>query len=267
MSRRAALSILVVGLCLAAGCRERGKNELVVFAAASLDGAFSELVVHFEAAHPEGTVAMHFAGTQELRTQIEHGARADVLAAADTRHMTALVDARAMAAPVLFARNEPVIVVAKDTQATVASLADLANVPRLVVGGPEVPIGRYTEQILARADAAAPGQKAAIEARIVSRELNVRQVLTKVSLGEADAGIVYRTDAIAAGDEVTVVDIPAAVNVVAEYPIAVATGARDPALAAAFAAFVTSPAGQDILRRHGFSVAARETRAGASATP
>jgi molybdate transport system substrate-binding protein len=253
---RAALFTLVVGLSLAAGCRERVKeHELVVFAAASLDGAFSELLVHFKAAYPEGTIAMHFAGTQELRTQIEHGARADVLASADTRHMAALVDARAMSAPVLFARNEPVIVVAKDSKAAVAGLADLATVPRLVVGGPEVPIGRYTEQILARADAATPGQKAAIEARIVSRELNVRQVLTKVSLGEADAGIVYRTDAVAAGDEVTVVDIPAASNVVAEYPIAVATGARDPALAAAFVAFVTSPAGQDILRKHGFASA------------
>jgi molybdate transport system substrate-binding protein len=136
-----------------------------------------------------------------------------------------------------------------------------------VIGGPEVPVGRYTREMLARATARWPGFEQQVMARVVSQELNVRQVLAKVALGEADAGIVYRTDAIAAGDEVTVVDIPAAVNVVAEYPIAVATGARDPALAAAFAAFVTSPAGQDILRRHGFSVAARETRAGASATP
>jgi molybdate transport system substrate-binding protein len=128
-------------------------------------------------------------------------------------------------------------------------------VPRLVVGGPEVPIGRYTEQILAKAEAATPGQKAAIEAKIVSRELNVRQVLTKVSLGEADAGIVYRTDAIAAEDKVTVVTIAPELNVIAEYPIAVATAAKDEELAAAFVALVTSAAGQDVLRKHGFTSA------------
>jgi molybdate transport system substrate-binding protein len=97
-----------------------------------------------------------------------------------------------------------------------------------------------------------PGLRAAIEARIVSRELNVRQVLAKVGLGEADAGIVYRTDAVAAADKVTVVTIPADLNVIAEYPIAVAAGAREPSLAAAFVGHVRSAAGQDVLRTHGF---------------
>jgi molybdate transport system substrate-binding protein len=262
MNRRRVLARLALALGLAA-CRSDDQpvaaapasRDLVVFAAASLRDAFTILGASFERANPGTRVTFQFAGSQELRTQIEHGAHADVLASADTRHMAALVDARTLAAPALFAHNEPVIVVARDTSAKVAALADLATVPRLVVGGPEVPIGRYTEQILARADAAAPGQKAAIEARIVSRELNVRQVLTKVSLGEADAGIVYRTDAIAAGDKVTVVTIAPELNVVAEYPIAVATAARDHELAAAFVALVTSAAGQDVLRRHGFSAA------------
>jgi molybdate transport system substrate-binding protein len=262
MNRRRVLASLALALGLAA-CRSDDQpvaaapasRDLVVFAAASLRDAFTILGASFERANPGTRVTFQFAGSQELRTQIEHGAHADVLASADTRHMAALVDARTLAAPALFAHNEPVIVVARDTSAKVAALADLATVPRLVVGGPEVPIGRYTEQILARADAAAPGQKAAIEARIVSRELNVRQVLTKVSLGEADAGIVYRTDAIAAGDKVTVVTIAPELNVVAEYPIAVATAARDHELAAAFVALVTSAAGQDVLHRHGFSAA------------
>jgi molybdate transport system substrate-binding protein len=262
MNRRRALGSLALALGLAA-CRSDDQpaapapasRDLVVFAAASLRDAFTVIGARFERAHPGARVTFQFAGSQELRTQIEHGAHADVLASADTRHMTALVDAGTMAAPARFARNEPVIVVARDTTAKVAVLADLATVPRLVVGGTDVPIGRYTEQILARADAATPGRKAAIEARIVSRELNVRQVLTKVSLGEADAGIVYRTDAIAAGAKVAVVTIAPELNVIAEYPIAVAAAARHQDLAAAFVALVTSAAGQDVLRRHGFSAA------------
>jgi molybdate transport system substrate-binding protein len=254
MNRRTALGLVMLA-AVAAGCRSKTTattKDLVVFAAASLRDAFTALGASFEAAHPGARVTFQFAGTQELRTQIEHGAHADVLASADARHMAALVGAGAMAEPALFARNEPVVIVARSSTAGIASVADLARAPRIVVGGPEVPIGRYTDQILARADAASPGLGAAIEARIVSRELNVRQVLTKVGLGEADAGIVYRTDAAAAADQVTVVTIPADINVIAEYPIAVAIGAREPALAAAFVAHVRSAAGQDVLRAHGF---------------
>src|SRR5262249_19239617 len=161
------------------------------------------------------------------RTQIEQGAPADVFASADTRHMDAAHRAGLVDAPKLFATNVPVIVVPADNPAKVKSLADLATVKRLVIGTPEVPIGSYTLQILdrARSVSGADFPKRA-QARVASREFNVRQVLTKVRLGEADAGIVSRTDARSAGDKVRIVEIPAEVNVLAEYPIA--TVARAP---------------------------------------
>jgi molybdate transport system substrate-binding protein len=123
-----------------------------------------------------------------------------------------------------------------------------------VIGTPEVPIGRYTLQILDRASVTPVGAdfRSRVEARVVSRELNVRQVLAKVSLGEAQAGIVYRTDAQSARSQVTVVTIPPEINVTADYPIAVVTGTAHPTLARAFVDLVLSVEGQRALRSAGF---------------
>ena len=146
------------------------------------------------------------------------------------------------------------IVVARESVEKIRSLADLPSAERIVIGVPEVPIGRYTLQILDRASATALGAdfRARVEAKVVSRELNVRQVLAKVSLGEADAGIVYRTDARAARDGVGVVTIPLDVNVIAEYPIAVVSDAAHPALARDWVDFVVSVEGQRVLAKAGF---------------
>ncbi|MCC6527827.1 MAG: molybdate ABC transporter substrate-binding protein [Polyangiaceae bacterium] len=260
--RRRALQALV--LCLAAlsvpaGC-ERGQatpapheDGLVVFAAASLRDAFTAIGADFERAHPGVTVTFQFAGTQELRTQLEHGAAADVFASADQRHMDELVAASRASEPVVFARNEPVLVVALEAAGRIHGLADLPSAARLVVGSPEVPIGRYTQQILERAAARfGADYRARVEARIVSRELNVRQVLAKVSLGEAEAGFVYRSDVRAAEDRVSLVTIPAELDVVAEYPIAVVTGAAHPVLARAWVDLVLSADGARALERAGF---------------
>ncbi|HEY4186886.1 MAG TPA: molybdate ABC transporter substrate-binding protein [Polyangia bacterium] len=245
-----ALALLGVG---GAARSAPGDSELVVFEAASLKDAFSKLVPRFEAAHPKVKVVVNVAGSQELRAQLEHGAAADVFASADRKHMDALVAQGLVAAPTVFACNEPVMVVRPELAGTVKSFADLPRVERIVVGTPEVPIGSYTAQILKRA-AAKYGDDFAkrVEAKVVSRELNVRQVLAKVVLGEADAGVVYRSDTVTAGDKVAAVTIPPAFNVTPEYPMATLTHAPSPALAKQWIDLVKSPAGVAALRESGF---------------
>jgi len=251
---------LLLGVPLPAAT-DGGRPEngaLTVFAAASLRETFIGLGTTFERDHPGVTVRFNFAGSQELRTQIEHGAPADVFASADLRQMDLARSAALVEPPVPFATNAPVIVVPADNPGKVRSLADLASVKRLVIGTPEVPIGAYTLQILERARAQLGADfPARVQARVVSRELNVRQVLTKVSLGEADAGIVYRTDARSAGDRVRVVEIPPDINVVAEYPIATVIRAPRPELARQWVALVTGPAGQAALAEAGFGKVTR----------
>ncbi|WP_437877411.1 molybdate ABC transporter substrate-binding protein [Sorangium sp. So ce513] len=251
---------LAAFLVSVAGCKgsepargQGGEDRLVVFAAASLRDVFTALGEDFERAHAGVDVTFNFAGTQELRAQLEHGAAVDVFASADRRHMDELVEAGRAAGPVVFARNEPVIVVARESAGAIRGLADLPAASRVVLGAPEVPIGRYTQAILDRAAGPLGADfRARVEARVVSRELSVRQVLTKVRLGEAQAGVVYRTDAQAGQDGVAIVPIPPDINVVAEYPIAVVTGAAHPGLARAWVDLVLSEAGQSALRRAGF---------------
>ena len=255
ITRRLALATLIA----AAGCGKSApdKAELKVFAAASLREAFTEIGTAFEKSHPGVTVAFQFAGSQELRAQIEQGAAVDVFASADTKHMNALLETETMGKAEIFARNEPVVVVPKDKASSVATFTDLSTVTKLVVGAPDVPIGRYTDKILVNVGQQMdPELSKLIQSKIVSRELNVRQVLAKVSLGEADAGIVYRTDAATAADKVAVVAIPENVNVIAEYPIAAAKAAPNAVLARGFVATVLSAEGQDVLKRHGFIPAA-----------
>lgn len=228
------------------------EDKLVVFAATSLRDAFGNISEMFKASHPGVEVTFNFAGTQELRTQLEQGAAVDVFASADQKHMGELVKAGRTSAPVLIARNEPVIVVAKEATQTIHGLADLPTAARLVIGTPEVPIGRYTLQILDKATSSFGADfRSRVEAKVVSRELNVRQVLTKVKLGEAEAGFVYRTDAKSA-PELTVLTIPADANVIAEYPIALVSGAQHPELAKAWVELVRSDAGQSALQGAGF---------------
>jgi molybdate transport system substrate-binding protein len=234
-------------------CALLAAAQLTVFAASSLRDAFQDLGRIFEQEHPGTSVSFNFAGSQELRTQVEHGARADVLASADPRTLRALAGAGLSLEPQVFARNEPVIVVPVGNPAGIDALADLPRARRLVVGAPEVPIGEYTVRILEAASRRyGPAFGAAVESRVASRELNVRQVLAKVALGEADAAIVYRTDALASRGAVEVISIPPQLNVVAEYPIALLRGAARPGLARAFVELVLSSAGQAVLARHGF---------------
>ena len=228
-------------------------HEVTVFAAASLREVFETLAKDFEAEHAGTHVALQLAGSQELRTQIENGAKADVFASADTRHMRALEDAKLVGKSAIFARNEPVVVVPTANPAGIERFEDLTKAKRLVIGTPEVPIGSYTSQILANAGRQlGEAFRKQLEADVVSRELNVRQILAKIGLGEGDAGFVYRTDAMTAKDRVRVVEVPASLNVVAEYPIAVVSGAPNPALAESWVALVLSQRGREALRVAGF---------------
>ncbi len=242
----------VLGLLVIAGCaRPNEERTLVVFAAASLREAFVAIAADFGRHRPGVVVKFNFAGSQELRTQIEHGARVDVVATADAHAIEALQAAGKVSESFVFATNEPVIVV-RAGNLSVRSLADLATTERIVLGAPEVPIGRYSRQIFDRAGRTLGADfRARVEANVISNELNVRQVLAKVRLGEAEAGIVYRSDV---GPGVRVVAIPPALNVVAEYPVAVVVGASQQEVAQAFLAHLKSPAGQKLLASAGFGL-------------
>jgi molybdate transport system substrate-binding protein len=229
------------------------ETELVVFAATSLKDTFGALGADFQKSHSGTKIVFNFAGTQELRTQVEQGAVMDVFASADLKHMKALRDSNSVAEPTVFARNEPVLVVAKETVGKVLSLADLPKLTRIVLGAADVPIGRYSAQILDRASKSLGANfRSDVEAKVVSRELNVRQVLAKVRLGEAEAGIVYRTDAMSGEGELGVVTIAEDMNVIAEYPIAMAAKPAHPTLAKAWVELVLSPTGQAVLKKAGF---------------
>jgi molybdate transport system substrate-binding protein len=256
MHRTTSVIVSVVAVLVGLGAALAAKppaGELVVFEAASLKEAFATLAARFEKDHPGAHVVTNTAGSQELRAQIEQGAVADVFASADQRHMSALATEGLVVGPALFACNEPVVVVRSGLGGTLKTFADLPHAERIVIGAPEVPIGAYTLQIFQKAGARYGADFAGrLQAKVVSRELNVRQVLAKVVLGEADAGIVYRSDAIAAKGKVAVVQIPPDLNVTAAYPIAALKAAPRPELARAFVDLVRSPTGTAVLREAGF---------------
>jgi molybdate transport system substrate-binding protein len=232
---------LLLVLLVACASREPPR-ELLVFAAASLREPLEALARDFEAA-TGAAVRLNLAGSQELRAQLEHGARADVFASADLRHLDALASSGLVEPGRVFARNRPVIVVPRGNPAGITGFADLARARRVVIGAPEVPIGAYTARML---------ERAGVVPRVVSRELNVRQVLAKVVLGEADAGIVYRSDARSAGDKVDTIAIPDEIVVIAVYPVAVTRRARQPELARRFVDLLLSREGQRRLAAAGF---------------
>ncbi len=230
-------------------------RTLTVLAAASLKEAFTRIATAFETAHPGVKVNLVFAGTQELRIQIEHGARADLIAAADGKHTAALEAAGLVERPWIFALNTPVLIVPVGNKAGLRGLEDLPRAERLVVGVPEVPIGSYTLQILDRATTAYGAKyRQQVDKNVVSRELNVRQIVAKVALGEADAAFAYATDARAFAGKVTVLPIPDRLNVVASYPAAILRQAPQPALARAWIEWLLSDAGRGVLIESGFRV-------------
>lgn len=246
----------MIGLAgLAAGCSDSSdgadtsdaaaEHTIVVFAASSLTEAFTDLGAAFESAHPGVAVTFNFAGTGDLVQQLADGAPADVIATADRRSLTELADPALLAAePVTFARNTFSMVVEHGNPRHIGTLADLANPDLIVVlCADTVPCGRGAAAVLALAG---------VNLTAKSYEDRVKAVVSKVASGEADAGIAYVTDALAAANDVDSVAIPDDVNVVNDYPIAVAASSSDVATSTAFVEFVQSAAGQAILAKYGF---------------
>ena len=287
-------------LATLAGCSSGGSdpNEkfLVVFAAASLAEAFGEIAGAFERDHSGINISLNLAGSQRLRTQLEHGASADVFASADHIQMDRLMaSGLLLGQPVPFTTNRLVVIIPKSTDSLnvaedksvlvagrpapeasgetpslakpegtnnapgpVLNLEDMAKEGvKLVVALPEVPAGTYARTVLANigADpASGPEYAERVLANVVSMEPNVRSVTQKVALGEADAGIVYWSDAQLErlAGKIRVLTIPERSNVVAGYPVARLRDSAEPELAEAFIHFLRSPQGQDILFEHGF---------------
>jgi molybdate transport system substrate-binding protein len=244
-----AISVLA-GACGADRAEDRGAGgaatgNVTVFAASSLSGAFDQIGEAFMVANPSTNVTFNFAASSELVAQIAEGAPADVFASADQSNMAKLTDAADNAsAPVVFATNVAQIIVGAGNPRKITGLADLASDDLIVVlCAPQVPCGRYAAEVFDRAG---------ITVTAKSLEENVKAVVTKVTLGEADAGVVYATDVKAAGAKADGVDIPPENNVVATYPIAVTKGAPNAQGARAFIDFVNSDQGQTILASYGF---------------
>ncbi len=250
-ARTAATALLAAALLtpLTACGNDSGKADdakeettLTVLAAASLTDVFKSAGAAYEKAHPGTTVKFSFAGSQELAAQVRQGAPADALVTADTKTMDGLK--HETAAPTVIAKNRLTIATAPGNPKKIEGLSDLSkNDLKVVLAAPEVPVGRYSKKVL---------DDQHVTVKPVSQEPNVRAVLSKVSLGEADAGIVYVTDAAAAKDKVATVTVPDAQNAVASYPAAALKSSRHTTEAADFVKWLTSPEAQNLLRSAGF---------------
>jgi molybdate transport system substrate-binding protein len=230
-------------------------RPLIVFAAASLTDAFTEIGKAFETANAGVTVIFNFAGSQALRTQIEEGAPADVFASANTKEMDSLVSGGFVpqTAPQFFLTNRLVVILPADNPAGLEKLEDLATPGiKLVLAAEEVPVGNYSRQALDLMKSQyGIDFTDKVLTNIVSNEDNVKQVVAKVQLGEADAGIVYKSDAIAAPD-LKSIEIPNELNVIAQYPLAPLSQSANADVAGEFVAYVLSTEGQAILQKWGF---------------
>jgi len=262
---RLKLALIVATAVLLAGCSDTGGGTgsatptgadsagatpggtLTVFAAASPTDAFQQLGDQFEAAHPGAKVEFNFAASSALREQIIGGAPADVFASANESNMTQVVDAGLATGPAPFVTNVLQIAVPPDNPAQVAGLSDFAKSDLLIgLCAEEVPCGEFGRESL---------DKAGVTPSIDTNEPDVRSLLTKVENGDLDAGIVYHTDVLAAGDAVKGINIPDDQNVVATYPIAALSGSAHADLASQFVEFVRSPTGQQVLESFGFQPA------------
>ena len=222
----------------------RASGSITVFAAASLTESFDDEKSDLRTADPDLSIRCNFAGSGALVTQVKQGAPADVIATADTASMKKLTDAGLVEKPSIFARNNLEILVAPGNPKGIHRLADLARRDvKLVLEDDTVPAGRYSAKAL---------KNAGVTVHPVSREADVKSAVAKVTSGEADATVVYVSDVKAAGSKGSGVEIPAAQNVTAEYPIAVVKATKNHAAAAAFVDAIVNGTGQAALETHGF---------------
>ena len=229
-------------------------TNLNVFAAASLKEAFTTIAQNYEDTHPGVHINLNFAGSQLLAAQINGGAQADLFASADETNLDKIQFDKNTEK--VFVKNRLVIVLRSDLQMN--SLKDLPTVGRFVVADEAVPVGHYTSEFLQKT-ATQYGQPwlDQLQSKIVSKEQDVKAVLTKVELGEADAGVVYVSDAKTAKDKIGQLAIPEKFNEVATYPLAIPTSAADPKDAADFETFILSKQSQKIFENDGFLAATK----------
>ena len=243
----AVFGVLLLALISGCGSSEQPTGgKIIVFAAASLKKTFTEIGEQFKAENPGASVEFSFTGSSDLVTQLTQGAPADVFASADTKNMEKAVQAGLLAGdPVNFASNTLTIAVAPGNPKKIASFKDLTRQGlNVVVCAPQVPCGSATQKV---------EQATGVTLNPVSEESSVSDVLNKVTTGQADAGIVYVTDAIGAGDNVAAVAFPEAAGAVNTYPIAVLKGSKNPQLARKFVDLVTGDSGQKVLNAAGFT--------------
>jgi molybdate transport system substrate-binding protein len=218
------------------------KTTLTVLAAASLTDVFKAEGAAYEKSHPGTTVKFSFAGSQDLAAQVSQGAPADALVTADTKTMDGLK--KDTGTPTVIAKNRLTIAIAPGNPKKIHGLSDLSNSSlKVVLAAKQVPVGNYGAKVLAAQH---------VNVKPVSEEASVRAVLSKVELGEADAGIVYITDAESAKGKVDTVTIPDAQNAVASYPAATLNSSKNASAAADFVKWLSSAQAQAILHSAGF---------------
>jgi molybdate transport system substrate-binding protein len=237
-------------------------ETLTIFAAASLAEALSEIGGEFEAMYPGSVVAINFAGSQQLAQQLSQGAPADIYASADQQQMENVIQAGRVTADSdqVFIHNRLAVVLPGDNPGNIRDIKDLARPGlRLLLAEKAVPVGKYSQEMLDRAsekdDYGMEFRERVLE-NVVSYEENVRAVLTKIILGEADAGIVYVSDVIGTSEvDINLIQIPEQVNVTASYYIAPLSDSSAPKRGREFIHLLLSPKGQVILERYGFTQA------------
>jgi len=252
MRWRAVAAFAVAALCSSCGTSAPASTSpsavsgtITVFAASSLTAAYTAIGKDFEKAHPGSVIKLSFGGSSTLVAQLQQGAIGDIFASADEPNMQKAVAAGLVAgSPSIFAHNRLEIVVGAGNPKRITGLSDLGHAGLIVVlCAPAVPCGHYAAQAL---------QKAGVTVKAASQETDVKAVVSKVALGEADAGIVYVTDVKAASAGVQGVEIPLGLNVVADYPVAILKDSQNAPLAKAFVSYLLG-AGQPTLARYGFT--------------
>ena len=266
LSRLKFITILVVILGAACGelsdtnsMKNSRKQELTIYAAASLAEAFTRLGEVFESSHPNVEVVISFAGSQQIAQQLSQGAPGDLFASANAKQMENVISAgRVMSgADQEFIQNQLMVILPGDNPGIIAGVRDLIKPGlRLILADKSTPVGLYSQKMLERANQQigfGEDYKEKVLGNVVSYEENVRAVLTKITLGEADAGIVYVSDAAGAqGEDIRMIPIPEEINVTASYYIAPLSDSSEKDLGLDFIALVLSPEGQDILNGYGF---------------
>jgi molybdate transport system substrate-binding protein len=230
---------------------------LKIFAAASLTESFNQIKQDYQKLHPNITIVYNFNGSQALEQQIANGASADIFASADQSNMKKASSAGLVTTSQIFAKNKLVVIVPKNNPGQISSLTDLAKPGlKLVMGAPAVPVGKYGLQVLdnlGKSSGYGAAYEKKVKANIVSQEENVKAVVQKVQLGEADAGIVYLTDVTKqASDSITKITIPDQYNVIAQYPLAVVKGAPHSQEAQDFVSYILSSPAQSVLTQYHF---------------